>query len=237
MLFTNHSFTTHDFPRFPTISHDFPAFPGPPPTPPPPIKCPRAVRLSWSASRDCRPRPVAAFLRVVARHGAAVARHGRHGAPRAAVRAPSAPATRPLGFSRITRHETRDTAIAWRAASDSANSEVFTKHETRDTNHGFYRRAVRRGCEWFAQPTAAARTAAPVTQSLFSCSLLFTKKYFRSQCPRAVRRSRAASLQAPLAGESRKSVQNPGSPGESTRHAVRCSSLRLPARSSASHRQ
>ena len=35
-------------------------------------------------------RPVVAFLRVVARHGAAMARHG---APRAAVRAPSAPAT------------------------------------------------------------------------------------------------------------------------------------------------
>ena len=38
-------------------------------------------------------RPVAAFLRVVARHGAAMARHGRHGAPRATVRAPSSTAT------------------------------------------------------------------------------------------------------------------------------------------------
>ena len=75
---TNHSFPTHDFPPFPTISRHFPA----PPPPPPPIKCPRAVRLSWSAARDCRPRPVAAFLRVVARHGAAMARHGRHIAPR-----------------------------------------------------------------------------------------------------------------------------------------------------------
>ena len=35
------------------------------------------------------------------------------------------------------RPETRDTAIAWREAQASANSEVFTKHETRDTNHGF----------------------------------------------------------------------------------------------------
>ena len=52
-------------------------------------------------------RPVAAFLRVVARHGAAMARHGRHGPPRATVRAPSAPATGPFGFSRNTRHETR----------------------------------------------------------------------------------------------------------------------------------
>ncbi len=126
----------------------------------------------------------------------------------------------------------------------------ITKHESRllcfsrDTKHGLYRRAVRRGCEWFAQPTAAARTAAPVTQSPFSCSLLFAivrycslKNIARSQCSRTVRRSRSASLQVPLAGESRKSVQNPGSPGESTRRTVRCSSLRLPARSAASNTQ
>ena len=43
--------------------------------------------------RGQKSRPVAAFLRVVARHGAAMARHGRHGAPRATVRAPSLPAT------------------------------------------------------------------------------------------------------------------------------------------------
>ena len=48
-----------------------------------------------SASLPSR-RPVAAFLRVVARHG----------------RPPSpAPATRPVGFSRITNHETRITAF------------------------------------------------------------------------------------------------------------------------------
>ena len=57
-------------------------------------------------------RPVAAFLRVVARHGAAMERHGRHGAPRATVRAPSSPATGPFGFSRNTRHETRITAFS-----------------------------------------------------------------------------------------------------------------------------
>ena len=44
-------------------------------------------------------RPVTAFLRVVARHGAAMARHGR--------RPPPAPATRPLRFSRDTNHESR----------------------------------------------------------------------------------------------------------------------------------
>ena len=35
-------------------------------------------------------------------------------------------------------HESRDKAIAWRAAQASANSEVFTKHETQITNHGFF---------------------------------------------------------------------------------------------------
>ena len=44
-------------------------------------------------------RPVAAFLHVVARHGAAMARHGRRPSP--------APATGPFGFSRNTRHESR----------------------------------------------------------------------------------------------------------------------------------
>ena len=48
------------------------------------------------------------------------------------------------GFSRNTRHETRDTALAWREAQASANSEVFTKHESRDTKHGFYAFSVAR---------------------------------------------------------------------------------------------
>ena len=33
----------------------------------------------------------------------------------------------------FTKPETRDTAIAWRAAQASANSKVFTNHETRIT--------------------------------------------------------------------------------------------------------
>ena len=65
-------------------------------------------------------RPVAAFLRVVARYGAAMARHGRHRAPRAAVRAPSAPATGPFGFLRDTKHKSRNMAFM-----------LFTKHESR----------------------------------------------------------------------------------------------------------
>ena len=144
----NHGFhetrdTRHEsqlsYPRFPTISHDFPAFPGPP-TPPPPIKCPRAVRLSWSAARDCRPRSVAAFLRVVARHGAAMARHGRHGAPRAAVRAPSAPATGPFGFSRNPRPEARLLQGARQVPAQVPRFSRNTRHETRITafsSHGF----------------------------------------------------------------------------------------------------
>ena len=38
MLFTNHSFPTHDFPPFPTISRHFPAFPGISRPPPPPLR-------------------------------------------------------------------------------------------------------------------------------------------------------------------------------------------------------
>ncbi len=42
-----------------------------------------------------------------------------------------APEPRPFRFSRNMRPETRDTAIAWRAAQASVNSEAFTKHESR----------------------------------------------------------------------------------------------------------
>ena len=152
-----------------------------------------------------------------ARCGAA---RGGYGAAWAAWSAPSrCPRTVSAGNRAIrvfTRPETRDTVLAGRAAQASANSQVFTKHETRDTKHGlfskhgFYRRAVRRGCETFAQPTAATRTAAPVTQSLFSmftsvrhCSLLFyycsLKNISRSQCSITVRRFRSASRRAPFA--------------------------------------
>ncbi len=63
----------------PTISHHFPAFPGisRPPHPPPPIKCPRAVSLSWSTSRTAAP-PGYCFPE---RCGAAMERHERHIAP------------------------------------------------------------------------------------------------------------------------------------------------------------
>ncbi len=93
-------------------------------------------------------RPVSAFLRVVARHGAAMARHGRHGPRRAAARAPSAPARGPFGFSRITRHESRT-----------------------------FRRSFRRRCAWVAPPGTVARSRLPCSR-LFTivhdCSPLFT---------------------------------------------------------------
>ena len=93
-----------------------------------PRKPARIPRFSRNTRHETR---ITAFFRttafVVARHGAAMARHGR--------RPPPAPATRVYAF-----HETRDSrhGFAWRAAQASANSEVFTKHETRDTNHGLY---------------------------------------------------------------------------------------------------
>ena len=113
----------------PTISHHFPRFPGisRPPHPPPPIKCPRAGRLSWSAARDCRPRPVAAFLRVVARHGAAMARHGRPPSP--------APSTRPVGFlqQRDTQHAFSQSLRRLQGEQPQARPTGF--HESRNTRH------------------------------------------------------------------------------------------------------
>ncbi len=112
-FFTNHESRitafTLPYPRFPTISRHFPAFPGPPPP------------GEGSASRS-----VAAFLRVVARHGAAMARHGRRPHRQQALLGfhqprdtqhgfflflrrlqEEQPQARPTGFSRITRHESR----------------------------------------------------------------------------------------------------------------------------------
>ena len=71
--------------------------------------CNRRGQVGWGQ----KSRPVAAFLRVAARHGAAMARHGRHGA-RAAVRAPSAPSA----FRVFTKHR------------DPSNTKhgLFSKH-------------------------------------------------------------------------------------------------------------
>ena len=120
--------------------------------------------------------------------------------------------------SRDPNHETRLFGFTVRKTflleRTSPPPMVFTNHETRDTKHGFsrdtnhglYRRAVRRGCDRFAQPTAAARAAAPVAQSLLSCSLLFAIvrhcsliNIALSQCPRTVCRSRQSSRRASFA--------------------------------------
>ncbi len=130
------------YPRFPTISRHFPAFPAPPP-PPGQGSARRSHRqhdrLGFHDTRDtnhelCR-RPVAAFLRVVVRHGAAMARHGRPPSP--------APATRPVGFSPATRHATWffpvPPATPRRATPSPTNGfSRNTNHESRNTNHGFY---------------------------------------------------------------------------------------------------
>ena len=62
----------------------------------------RRGRAGWGR----KSRPIAAFLLVVARHGAAMARHGRHGAWGAPSRCPRTVRTsnRPFGFSRNTKH-------------------------------------------------------------------------------------------------------------------------------------
>ena len=179
---TNHGlYAFHEsqlpYPRFPTISHDFPA-------PPPPLR--RSSVHAPSAFLGQPPglprRPVTAFLRVVARHGAAMARHGRHGAPRAAVRAPSAPATGPFGFSRITRPGYCQARRASRRATAFSRITAF--------------KAVRFsvGARGVASPETAVRTTASAGKSLFSSSPLFTivrhcspKNIALRQCPRAAR--------------------------------------------------
>ena len=86
----------------------------------------RREQVGWGR----KSRPVATFLRVVARHGAAMARHGRPPSP--------APATGAFGFSRITRHESRNMAFP-RPCGDSKESnpkpEQRVFHETRNTRH------------------------------------------------------------------------------------------------------
>ena len=128
MLFTNHNFPTHDFPPFPTISHDFPAFPGPP-TPPPPIKCPRAVRLSWSAARTAAPcRAARSLLSCALWRGMGRLWRGMGG---------GSPPHRQHGLSGF--HETRDPrpgyCLARGAGCPLGRREFRGFHETRNTSH------------------------------------------------------------------------------------------------------
>ena len=93
-----------------------------------PVSVPAALAVAAATPH----RPAAAFLRVVVRHRAAMARHGRRPTPAPATRPVGfhqprdtkhgfslslrrlqgeQPQARPTGFSRITRHETRITAF------------------------------------------------------------------------------------------------------------------------------
>ena len=94
--------------------------------------------------------------------------------PRSRVRAPFASATRPVGFSRVTKHETWFFPVppaTPKRAIPSRAQRVFTNHESRNTNHGIYRPSVPRGCARVAQPETPARTAAHAARSLLSCAL------------------------------------------------------------------
>ena len=111
-VFTKHEslhlcFPTHDL--FPTISRQISQPPHPP-------------------GKGSARRSVAAFLHVVAQHGAAMERHGLPPSP--------APATRPVGFSPATRHATWffpvPPATPRRATPTPANG-FFTNHESRIT--------------------------------------------------------------------------------------------------------
>ena len=175
------------YPRFPTISHDFPAFPGPP-TPPPPIKCPRAVRLSWSAARTAAPPRAARSLlscalwrgmgRLWRGMGGGSPPHGQHG----------------LSCSPAVRY------FFW--SEPGPPTMVFTKHETRITAFTAVRFSV--GVRGVASQETAVRTTAPAGKPLFSSSPLFTivhhcsrlfaivrhcspKNIVLRQCPRAAR--------------------------------------------------
>ena len=157
---TNHGFfSKHGLYAFreptaslPTISHHFPRFPGISRPPHPPSADQVSTRRPpFLVSRPGLPPPPGRCF--PARCGAA---WGGYGAAWAAWSAPSrCPRTVRTGnsaFRVFTKHETRDPAIARRAARGAlwagANSEVFTKHESRDTNHGLFpacfdRRVVR----------------------------------------------------------------------------------------------
>ena len=93
-------------------------------------------------------RPVAAFLRVVARHGAAMARHGRHGAPRAAASLFTIVHHCSRLFT-IVHHCSRLFGIVQQkilrlsqcplsVLTGNGACKVFTNHETRDKKHGLY---------------------------------------------------------------------------------------------------
>ena len=115
-------------------------------------------------------RPVGAFLRVVAWHGAAMERHGWPPSP--------APATRPVGFSPATRHATWVFPIPPATPGRTAPSPVnrfFTNHETRVTAFTlFFPRfpTISRHFPRFPGPPPTPLGKGPrAVRSLLSCAL------------------------------------------------------------------
>ena len=106
-------------------------------------------------------RPVAAFLRVVERHGAAMVRHGRPPSP--------APAARPVGFSPATNHATCFSPAPGdpRESNPKPGQRVF--YETRDANQGFFSVGAQGPHNQNRRPDTV-----PTGKSLFSSSPLFT---------------------------------------------------------------
>ncbi len=164
----------------PTISHHFPRFPGisRPPHPPPPIKCPRAVRLSylmpsvivvnhnppikcpravclsWSAARTAAPRRAARSLLSCALwggYGAAMARHGRRPSP--------APATRPFLFTG------RQIFLLERPGPPTM---VLTKHETRITAFMLFTNHDSRNMVFLVPPATPRRATPSPTNGFFT---------------------------------------------------------------------
>ena len=61
----------------------------------------------------------------------------------------------------------------WKSWSAMSHKVARRKEsESRNTNHGLYRRSVRRGCARVAPPKTAVRTAAPAVKSRFPVSRL-----------------------------------------------------------------
>ena len=107
---------------------------------PPPGHCfPASGRLAILLPGHCCPVHYCSLLFTIVRH-CSVFFLGE--APRAAVRAPSAPATRPVGFSRDTRHSTYFSPAlrGLQGEQPQARPTGFS----RITRHGFYGPSVRR---------------------------------------------------------------------------------------------
>ena len=116
MLFTNHSFPTHDFPPFPTISRHFPA-----PPPPPPIKCPRVHAPSAFLGQ-----PPGLPRRAAPPGHCFPARCGEAWGGYGAAWAAAVPRT---GNTAFPVHQTSE------ISSGANQSSAHGFHESRDTNH------------------------------------------------------------------------------------------------------